>query len=271
MNLLLKDINWASFGTVLAILAVLALIFTVLILVVNKYCAVDEDPRIGEVAENLSGANCGGCGFAGCADFAKALVEGRADINDCSATSKENKQIIATVLGTTINETEPMMAVVKCAGDKDSAKTKYDYIGNGSCESKNSCLGGDKVCSKGCLGGGDCESACVFNGIKVENGVAVGCSPDCTACGACVKACPKHIISLIPKRAKVYVACSSECKGKEVMDACKVGCIGCGLCARNCPHGAIEMVNNLAVINYEKCTGCGLCAEKCPRKTIKTI
>ena len=271
MDLLLKPINWSSFGLVLIILALLALVFTVLILVVGKVCAVKEDPRIGQVAENLSGANCGGCGYAGCADFAKALVEGRADINACSSTSKESKQIIATIVGATVEDTEPMMAVVKCAGDKDSAKTKFDYVGNTSCQSKNASLGGDKACSKGCLGGGDCQIACVFEGIKVINGVAVGCPSDCTACGSGVKACPKGIIELIPKRAKVYIACSSECKGKDVMSACKVGCIGCGLCAKNCPQGAIEMVNNLAVINYDKCTGCGVCAEKCPRKTIKTI
>jgi Na+-translocating ferredoxin:NAD+ oxidoreductase RNF subunit RnfB len=271
MNLLLKPIDWSSFGLVLAILAVLALVFTILILLVSKFCAVQEDPRIGEVTENLSGANCGGCGFAGCADFAKALVEGRADINACSATAKENKQVIATILGATVADTEPMMAIVKCAGDLDSSKTKFDYIGLSTCQAKNAALGGDKVCSKGCLGCGDCAIACTFEGIKVVNGVAVGCPSDCVACGSCVKACPKQIIELIPKRAKVYVACSSECKGKDVMNACKVGCIGCGLCAKNCPQGAIEMVNNLAVINYAKCTGCGICASKCPRKTIKSL
>jgi ferredoxin len=121
------------------------------------------------------------------------------------------------------------------------------------------------------LGCGDCAIACTFEGIKVENGVAVGCPSDCTACGSCIKACPKHIIELIPKRAKVYVACSSECKGKEVMGACKVGCIGCGLCAKNCPENAITMVNNLPVIDYSKCSGCLTCVGKCPRKTIKEI
>lgn len=271
MNLLLKDINWSNFGIVLAILGVLALVFTVLILLVNKFCAVKEDPRIGEIADKLSGANCGGCGFAGCSDFAKALVEGRADINGCASTSNENKKIIAGILGTEVKETQPMTAVVKCAGDTDSAKTKFDYIGNGSCESKNACLGGDKVCPSGCLGGGSCVSACPFSAIKTENGVALTQPQDCASCGACIRTCPKHIIELIPKSAKVYVACSSKCKGKDVVNACKVGCIGCGLCAKNCPNGAIEIVDNLAVINYDKCTGCGLCAEKCPRKTIKKM
>lgn len=266
---LLRDINWQSFGIVLAILAVLAIVFTILILLINKFCAVDEDPKISQVSENLSGANCGGCGYAGCSDFAKALVEGRANIKDCAATSNEGKKVISTLLGIEFKETEPMMAVVKCAGSFENAKTKFDYLGNESCEAKNACLGGDKICSKGCLGGGTCVNSCVFGAMQMKEGVAECISSNCTACTTCVKNCPKHIIELIPKRAKVFVACSSECRGKEVMDACKVGCIGCGLCAKNCPSGAIEMVNNLAVINYDKCTGCGVCAEKCPRKTIK--
>ena len=271
MNLLLKPVNWSSFGLVLAILAVLALIFTVLILLVNKFCTVEEDPRIGAVSENLSGANCGGCGFAGCNDFAKALVEGKANINDCAATAKENKHIIASILGATVTDTEPKMAVVKCAGDLEKSNTKYDYLGYSSCQAKNSTHGGDKICSRGCLGGGDCQVVCVFDAIKVKNGVAVVNPSNCTACSTCIKKCPKKLIEFIPKRAKVFVACSSDCKGKEVISACAVGCIGCGICAKNCPHGAIEMVNNLAVINYDKCTGCGVCATKCPRKTIKTI
>ncbi len=272
MNLLLSNtIDWASFGIVLGILAALAIVFTILIVVVNKLCEVKEDPRIGEVAENLSGANCGGCGFAGCADFAKALVEGRADLSSCSATAKENKAKIASVLGVDVGDTEPKMAVVKCVGGIDIASKKFEYVGNPSCASKTACMGGDKDCSKGCLGGGDCQNACQSGGIKVIDGVAKIDKNLCTACNSCVRACPKQIISLVPKKAVVYVACSSECKGKEVMSSCKVGCIGCGLCAKNCPENAITMVNNLAIIDYSKCTGCKTCVAKCPRKIIKEL
>ena len=93
----------------------------------------------------------------------------------------------------------------------------------------------------------------------------------CEACGLCVKNCPKKIISLIPKSAKVYVACSTPCRGKDTMSVCEVGCIGCGLCAKNCPEQAITMVNNLPVIDYSKCTSCMTCLTKCPRKTIKEL
>ncbi|MCQ2399684.1 MAG: RnfABCDGE type electron transport complex subunit B, partial [Clostridia bacterium] len=226
---ILNDINWTSFLIVIAILAVLALIFTVLILIVAKVCAVNEDPKIAQVQEKLSGANCGGCGFAGCADFAKALVEGRAEVNNCAATSKENKQKIAEILGVAVAETEPMVAVVKCIGTPDVAGKKYEYIGIETCDAKAAYFGGDKICPSGCLGNGSCVKACVFDAMHLENGVAKCNQTNCTACKSCVKTCPKHLIELIPKSAKVFVACSSNCKGKDVMNACKAGCIGCGL------------------------------------------
>lgn len=267
MNLL-SSINWTSFGIVLVILAVLCIFFTILILVVNKFCAVEENPKINEVNQNLSGANCGGCGFAGCADFAKAVVEGRANINDCAATSKESKEKIATILGVMVQHDEPMMAVVKCGGADGEAKKKFNYIGIKTCTALNLAQGGDKVCSYGCLGQGECVIACKFNAMHLENGLATNNYSNCTACKACVNKCPKQIIQLIPKSAKVYIACSSKCKGKEVINACAKGCISCGLCAKSCPHNAITIVDNLPEIDYSKCTGCLLCADKCPTKCI---
>ena len=268
---MMNNINWTNVLIVLGILAVLSLVFTVIILIINKFCAVKTDPKIEQVSENLAGANCGGCGFAGCADFAKALVEGRANINACAATANSNKEVIATILGQEVTESEPMMAVVHCRGNSENTTKKFNYVGIPSCEAKNVFHGGDKLCINGCLGEGGCKLVCNFNAMNVNNNVANVDSSNCSACGTCIKACPKHIIGLIPKSAKVYVACSNECKGKDVINACKVGCIGCGLCAKSCPGGAIEMVNNLPVIDYTKCTGCGLCADKCPQKSIVKV
>ena len=266
---LLRPINWASFGFVMLILSVLAILFTVLILVISKYCAVKEDPKIAEVTENLSGANCGGCGFAGCADFAKALVEGRAEVNCCSATSKEGKAKIGQILGVEVEDTIAMVAVVKCAGNNDLAVKKFDYVGNKGCDKKVAYFGGDKVCSFGCLGDGTCALKCSNGAISTDNGVAKIDKDLCGGCGACIKVCPKSTIELIPKSATVYVACSNKCKGKDVMNACKVGCIGCSLCEKNCPENAITMVDNLPVIDYTKCSGCKTCVAKCPKKVIK--
>ena len=76
------------------------------------------------------------------------------------------------------------------------------------------------------------------------------------------------MISLIPKKAKIKVACSSTDKGPVAMKACDVACIGCGICVKNCPNQAIKVENFHAIIDYEKCTGCGICKEKCPKKAI---
>ena len=270
LNLLSNSVNFTTLGIVVAIVAVIAVVFAVLIVLVSKLCYVKEDERVQAVSEKLAGANCGGCGYAGCSDFAKALAEGKAELCSCGATPNENKAEIAEILDIPFTATAKTFAVVKCAGGIN-AKDKYDYVGNSSCAAQNAYLGGRKLCPDGCLGCGDCASACADNGVKIADGVAFVDKSLCVSCGACAKNCPKQIIEFIPVTAKVYVACSTNCRGKEVMNACSVGCIGCGLCAKNCPENAIAMVNNLPVIDYDKCSGCKTCVSKCPRKTIKEI
>lgn len=268
--LILAPINWKTFGLVVGIVFAIALIFGILIVVISKLCAVKEDERIGAVSEHLAGANCGGCGYAGCSDFAKALVEGNANLNCCGATDNESKEEIAKILGIEFGGAEPMMAVIKCAGG-NTAPNKYDYIGNNTCASESLLMGGRKVCPDGCLGSGDCSKACAYTGITFTDGVGAVNKDLCEGCGACVRACPKNLIEVIPKRAKVYVACSTKCVGKSAMGNCKVSCIGCGLCAKNCPENAITMLNGLPVIDYDKCSGCLTCVTKCPRKSIKQL
>ena len=266
--LFLRPINVDTLLIVIAIVAVLAIVFAALIVLVSKLCAVKEDEKANAIKDCLSGANCGGCGYAGCADFAKALSEGKAEISGCSATSPENKAQIAKILGQEFDGAEETVAVVKCAGG-NKCLDKFNYVGNKTCAIASSFMGGPKSCVEGCTGFGSCTACCPHGGIEVSDGVAKTNKDLCESCGLCVKACPKHIIELIPKSAKVYVACSSTCRGREVMNACTVGCIGCGLCSKNCPENAITMVNNLPVIDYKKCSGCLTCVSKCPRKSIK--
>lgn len=271
MNLLLSNtINFNRILIIVAIVACLAIVFALLIVLVSKLCFVEKDKVQEEVLENLGGANCGGCGFNGCSDFAKALCEGKTNIDMCNSTDNENKEKICKILNIPFSASEKKFAVVHCAGGLVS-KDKYIYAGNDNCVSQSSFLGGKKVCNEGCLSGGTCEKNCPYHAIHVKEGVAVADKSLCEACGACVVKCPKHIIELIPKKSKIYVACSSKCKGKEVMETCKVGCIGCGLCAKNCPNSAITIVDNFPIIDYSKCSGCKLCVNKCPRKCIKEI
>lgn len=269
-NIMLNSVNWSTVGIVLIIVGVLAVVFALLIVLVSKLCAVKEDERISQISENLAGANCGGCGFAGCADFAKALAEGKADISMCGATSKEGKTKIAEIMGIPFSAEEPKFAVVKCNGGIN-CNDKYEYVGTPDCVAQSAYIGGKKQCPDGCLGGGSCVAVCKYNALGLKNGVAKVDKIMCESCGACVRKCPKHLIELIPKSAKVYIACSTHCKGKDAMNNCKVSCIACGMCIRSCPSQAIEMVDNIPVIDYKKCTGCKTCVAKCPRKCIKEL
>ena len=253
-----------------AIMLVIALVFGFLIMVVSKKFAVKVDEREEQISGCLAGANCGGCGKAGCSAMARALCEGKSQIDDCPVTDKEHKIKIADILGIDYAGGGDFRFVV-CCGGGINAVDKADYTGVDDCTHQSMILGGKKLCAFGCLGSGTCELFCAHGAIKVQNGVANIDQSKCIRCGLCFKNCPKSIIKKIPDTAKIYVDCSTKCRGKEVMDACKAGCIGCGICAKNCPNGAITMIDNLPVIDYKKCVGCYSCVMRCPRKVIKKI
>ena len=268
IELLLKPVDVNKLLLIICIVLVLALLLSVLIVLISKLCFVKENEKVKQISQFLGGANCGGCGFAGCNEFAKALADGKADLNACSSISNQNKESIAKILDVPFSASTPKIAVVKCAGGIN-AKDKFSYVGNQSCLAKIEIFSGNKICKDACLGGATCAEACIHNGIKIENGVAIISHSICRSCGACIAKCPKNLIEFMPKTAKVYVACSSHCSAKDVLSACSVGCIGCGVCVKNCPQNAISMVNNLATIDYDKCNGCLTCVSKCPRHTIK--
>lgn len=252
------------------VLLALAAVFGVLLAVLGKKFAVQKDEKEEEIRKHLSGANCGACGYAGCDAFAKALAEGKADVNSCSATAASEKKIIGEILGVAVDAEETKI-VIACNGG-NSANDKYEYMGYGNCRSMELLGGGRKVCPWGCLGMGSCTDACPTHAIDVRDaGYAEVDRTKCITCGKCISACPKRLVKRVPASAKVYIACSNCLRGgKEVRAMCSKGCVGCGLCAKVCPEHAIELKDNLPVIDYGKCVGCGLCASKCPAKCIKS-
>ena len=253
----------------LAILFAIALLFGLILSYAGKKLEVKVDEKEEKVLGLLANANCGACGYPGCAGFAKALCEGKCELSMCSATPADNKKKIGEILGIDTGDTSPKRIVVSCGGGL-KCKDKFDYVGYEDCAMAIQTGGGYKGCSAGCLGFGNCSKVCPSNAIEVVDKLAT-INENCTKCQSCVKTCPVHIIKAIPEEAKIYVNCSSHKKGKEVMDVCKSGCIACGSCARVCPNKAITIEDNLAVIDYTKCTGCFACVEKCPTKCINKI
>lgn len=248
--------------------AILGGVMGILLAVASKVFFVKVDERVSEIADSLPGANCGGCGYAGCQSLAEAIVKGEAKTSACVAGDAALAKKIAEIMGVEAEEPVRMRAQVMCSGGHEYAKKKYVYEGAHDCFAASKMGGGDKLCPNGCIGLGTCVSACCFDAISIEDGVAVINYEKCHACGRCVEACPKHIIKLIPYDSTHWVGCMSVDKGAKTKTYCDVGCISCRLCEKACEHDAIHVNDFVASIDYSKCVQCGKCVDKCPRKII---
>ena len=248
------------------VLAVLGAIFGLVLAIASKVFAVEVDPREEAILGCLPGANCGGCGYPGCSGYASAVVKGVAPVNACAAGGEAVAAQIGEIMGVSAGAAVKQIAQVHCTGCGQNYK-QYTYVGIHDCVAASKLPGGgDLGCAYGCLGLGSCEKACPFEAIHVIDGVARVDEEKCKACNKCVDICPRHIIALEPYKTKrhVTIPCSSHDKGVDARKVCDNGCIGCSLCAKSCPKEAITMVNNLAVIDYEKCIGCRMCMAACP-------
>ena len=258
-------------------LGAIGLISAIVLFVASKKFAVYEDPRIGEVAEVLPQANCGGCGYPGCAGFAEACVKaGSLEGKLCPVGGQPVMARVAAILGLEATSAEPKVAVVRCNGSCEHRPRTTRYDGVSSCAVANATYGGETDCTFGCLGCGDCVDACQFDAIHMnpETGLPEVDENACTACGACVKVCPRRIIELRPKgknNRRVYVSCVNKDKGAQTRKACSVGCIGCGKCVKVCPFEAITLENNLAYIDPAKCKLCRKCEAECPQGAILAV
>ena len=252
----------------IVVLGVLGAVFGLVLAIASKVFEVEKDPREEAVLGCLAGANCGGCGFPGCAGCAAAIVAGTAPVNACPPAGAEAAAKIAEIMGMEAPTGERQVAFVRCNGGTN-AKKRFEYVGVQDCLSATKVAAGNLECQFGCLGFGSCVAACQFGAISIgENGSAVVDPEKCTNCGACMKACPRGIITSVPVSKKVHVLCMNQDKGKAAMNVCSNSCIGCGLCEKECKKDAIHVVNGVAVIDYDKCVGCKLCTKVCPRDAI---
>lgn len=263
----------------IAILGGLGLVFGLVLAAASKVFYVETDPRLDQLNECLPGANCGGCGFAGCGAYAEAVLKGEAPVGKCASGGNEAAKAMAAIMGVEAGEVTRKVALVRCSGARTydaegnltkGAKMKATYEGFHDCLAASRVGGsGPLSCKFGCLGYGSCTKVCKYGAISVKNGVAVVDEDLCVGCMACAQVCPRKIITAVEPSQNVIIACNSLAKGAVTNRACTIGCIGCGKCMKSCPNGAITITNNLAQIDSSKCTNCGECAKVCPKGLIK--
>jgi RnfABCDGE-type electron transport complex B subunit len=238
----------------------------------NKTFHVEVDPRQERVLAALPGTNCGGCGYVGCNEYAEAVVHKGERVDKCTVGGKSCAEEVAKILGVELKPSWPARPIVHCGARYDDRLKRNEYLGEQTCSAAN-LISGVQGCAYGCLGLDDCELACAFDAIHVIDGLAAVDYEKCVGCGACERACPRHIISLVPFKAEkmLAVACSNKDFGKDVKAVCKVGCLGCGLCQKL--NDLFHVVDNLSSIDYDrydpnKVDELRAAVEKCPMKRL---
>lgn len=234
---------------------------------------VEVDPKVEAVNKVLPGANCGGCGYVGCNEFAEAVAQGKAPCDGCPVGGATCAAEVAAVMGVEVGESIAKKAIVHCNATCTELLQTTPYKGEMTCASAK-VVSGLSGCVFGCIGLSDCVRVCDFDAIHVTDNLAKVDYDKCVGCNACIKACPQDIISLenfvsedIPS-----VLCSSQDPGPVVKKVCKVGCTGCKLCTKK--SDLFVMNENLAVFNVaeykpgEKTNDILDAMEKCPSKII---
>ncbi|TAN43059.1 MAG: RnfABCDGE type electron transport complex subunit B [Nitrospirae bacterium] len=254
----------------LVFLAGIGAVFGIGLAFAAKRFSVQIDPRVEQVKDVLAHAHCGACGYAGCEQYAEAVVN-NPDVapNLCTPAGAKGAEAVALITGKKAEIKEPQFARIMCQGGHSLSQRRFNYEGVQDCRAAVLAGGGDKSCVYGCLGYGTCERVCPFGAITMsDNKLPVVDITKCTGCRKCEAACPKKVIEVLPASKAVLVSCHSKDKGVDTKKNCRIGCIACGICVKVCPFDAPKVDKNLSRIDLDKCRVCGLCVSKCPTKAI---
>jgi len=245
--------------------------FALVLLIASVKLKVEVDPKVEQIREALPNLDCGACGFAGCGQYAKAVLGDAELLGRCAPGGPETSAKIADVLSLQVSDSGPQQRpIVRCRACAADKTVYAKYQGIQTCISANA-LANVQACGFGCLGFGDCTRACKFDALHIVDGMTIVDYEKCTGCTACSKACPRNLIEMVPffYENMMIVACNSKETGKSTRSICKVGCIGCGICVKQTE--VFSMEDNLARIDftrYEPNEQTETAMNKCPTKVI---
>lgn len=223
--------------------------------------------KMEDVLRLLPGGDCngfGGCGCLGCAECAQKITEVKNPAL-CPACSQNAANEIAQLLGADPVEVTEKVAFIRCSS---SGSERIKAAGFDTCEGAKKRGFASGECQCGCLHIGSCMELCNFNAMYIEDGDIRIDKEVCNGCGACISGCPQDLITMVPRNATVFIPCASRNDEDITRQLCGSGCIGCGDCENACPENAVKIVDNCAVIDYEKCVGCIACSVKCRKKIV---
>jgi len=241
----------------------------------NKKFKVEVDPKIESVLAVLPGANCGGCGYLGCSDYAVAIVTDNDPVNKCTVGGKACAMTVADIMGVEAGEMIRAYAVVHCGANSEDRLKSNEYRGEKRCAAAH-LVAGVQGCTFGCLGFGDCVRACHYDAIHIVKGLATVDYNNCIGCGACSKVCPRNIITIPNFQADMIptVACSNKDKAKDAKSMCNTACTGCKACSKL--SDMFSITDNLSKCDYDSYTDDHYqevvkSMEKCPTNCIHFI
>lgn len=236
----------------------------------DKKLAIEKDEKLIKLEAIMPGANCGGCGYAGCAAYAQAVFKGEAEPGLCAPGGNSLTAKMGEILGVEVTSSEKMVAYVFCDADCESKKQDFSYEGIIDCNAASILYKGNNQCKYGCIGLGSCISVCDQGAIVRNDKGKISVIPElCIGCKKCTKVCPTGVIKMVPASQEYVVACNSHDKGGLVRSACERGCIGCKICQIKFPESGCKVDDFLATVasnsDWDKTAEA---AEACPRKII---